>query len=91
MCILAEERAELKSKISDNWKIIYKCRNCGKLFQKSAELVKGVPVPTAPMVWTHKCDIGVYGYGDILKSITSCDEDWKDETETSDYTREEND
>lgn len=87
MCILAKEREELNKKISCDWKVIYKCRNCGKLFSKGAELVSGVPIPTAPMVWCHKCGEGEYGYGDIQSSITTKDGDWEDETGTEKYKR----
>lgn len=91
MCILAKETQELNDRISKTWKAIYKCRNCGKLFEIPAELVSGLPVPTAPIIWTHKCDTGVYGYGDIQASITSHDEEWKDETGSKDYISEESD
>lgn len=34
MCILLKESQELEERIKRKWKVIYKCRNCGKLFEK---------------------------------------------------------
>lgn len=88
MCILAKERQELEEKIKIDWKVIYKCRNCGKLFEKTAHLVD-FSVPTNITIGAHKCSTGVYGYGDIQASITSHDEDWRDETGSKNYVPQE--
>lgn len=94
MCILLKETREFEEKIKRDWKVIYKCRNCGRLFEREAILVtneNSYLIPTNSILAPHKCDTGVYGYGDIQASITSHDEEWKDETGSKDYIPEESD
>lgn len=94
MCILGDVERELDEKIKRDWKVIYKCRNCGRLFEREAILLKGFScfnLPTNTVLAPHKCDTGVYGYGDIQASITSRDEDWRDETGSKDYIPQEDD
>lgn len=84
MCILAKESQELEEIIKRKWKVVYKCRNCGKLFEKTAHLVD-FSVPANITLAAHKCTTGVYGYGDIQSSVTCDDESWEDETGSKDY------
>lgn len=51
--------------------VIYRCRRCGKEFEKEGIyigncLVNGVDVPVGPVYTYHHCNDGVYGMGDLI-------------------------
>lgn len=59
---------------SCKYKVIYKCRLCGKEFEREVYDVGDCRYPTSCIHRQHICNDGRYGLGDLLRSyeINKC-------------------